>query len=230
MKGECTVSEVILEDQAIALGESFLTALASRDFDRLKACFHSQVSFRALVPRGVREGADAQEATGWLRRWFGDADEFQVLMSSAERVADRLHLAYRIRLHDDRGWQVIEQQAYCTASLGLIETMHLVCSGFRPHPESQRSGQRKEKPTMNGQDQTPQSRLRADTFYDAGGKGCTEGPLDEITRLMRHMASGQTLEVRATDPSVAGDLPAWCRLSGHEFIKQEGDRYLIRHK
>lgn len=58
----------------------------------------------------------------------------------------------------------------------------------------------------------------------------TEGPLDEIASLMRHMASGQTLEVRATDPSVAGDLPAWCRLSGHEFIKQEGDRYLIRHK
>jgi TusA-related sulfurtransferase len=224
------VSEVILEDQTIAIGESFLTALASRDFDRLKACFHSQVSFRALVPRGVREGADAQEASGWLRRWFGDADEFQVLMSSAERVADRLHIAYRIRLHDDRGWQVIEQQAYCTARLGLIETMHLVCSGFRPHPESQRSGQRKTEQTVNGQDQTPQSRLGADAFYDAGAMGCTEGPLDEIARLMRQMASGQTLEVRATDPSVAGDLPAWCRLSGHEFIKQEGDRYLIRHK
>jgi hypothetical protein len=175
MKGECTVSEVILQDQTIAIGESFLTALASRDFDRLKACFHSQVSFRALVPRGVCEGADAQEATGWLRHWFGDADEFQVLMSSAERVADRLHMAYRIRLHEDRGWQVIEQQAYCIASLGLIETMNLVCSGFRPDPESQPSGQRKEGSTMNGQDETPQSRLGADTFYGAGGKGCS-GP------------------------------------------------------
>jgi hypothetical protein len=28
----------------------------------------------------------------------------------------------------------------------------------------------------------------------------------------------------------AGDLPAWCRLAGHELVQQDGDRYLIRRR
>jgi len=72
--------------------------------------------------------------------------------------------------------------------------------------------------------------LGADAFYDAGDKGCGEGPLDEVAALMRELAPGQTLEVRATDPTVVVDLPAWCRLTGHTLIDQQGDRYLIRRK
>ena len=70
--------------------------------------------------------------------------------------------------------------------------------------------------------------LGADAFYDAGDKGCAEGPLDEIALLVRRLSPGQTLEVRATDPSVASDLPAWCRLAGQELAAHQGDRYLIR--
>ena len=51
------------------------------------------------------------------------------------------------------------------------------------------------------------STFGATTFYDAGDKGCGAGPLDEIADLMGRLASGQTLEIRATDPSVAVDLP-----------------------
>jgi len=76
----------------------------------------------------------------------------------------------------------------------------------------------------------PASLLGADAFYDAGDHGCAAGPLDEIAALMRRLAPGQTLEVRATDPSVAGDLPAWCLLAGHELARHEGDRYLIRRR
>jgi TusA-related sulfurtransferase len=72
------------------------------------------------------------------------------------------------------------------------------------------------------------SLLGADAFYDAGDLGCAAGPLDEIAAQMRRLTPGQTLEVRATDPSVANDLPAWCRLAGHELAGHEGDRYLIR--
>jgi TusA-related sulfurtransferase len=70
----------------------------------------------------------------------------------------------------------------------------------------------------------------ADAFYDAGEKGCAAGPLDEIADLMRHLPSGQTLEIRASDPSVAVDLTAWCRLTGHTLVTQEGDHYLLRRK
>ena len=77
---------------------------------------------------------------------------------------------------------------------------------------------------------TTTSTFGATTFYDAGDKGCGAGPLDEIADLMGRLASGQTLEIRATDPSVAVDLPAWCRLTGHTLVTQEGNRYLIRRK
>jgi len=72
--------------------------------------------------------------------------------------------------------------------------------------------------------------LDADFFYDSGSKGCGEGPLDEIAGKLRRMQPGQTLEVRATDPSVAVDLPAWCRMTGNTLVVQQGDRYLIQRK
>jgi TusA-related sulfurtransferase len=70
----------------------------------------------------------------------------------------------------------------------------------------------------------------ADAFYDSGDKGCAEGPLDEIAALMGQLEPGQTLEIRATDPSVAVDLPAWCRMTGHAVVMQQGDRYLVRRE
>ncbi len=76
----------------------------------------------------------------------------------------------------------------------------------------------------------PASLLGADAFYDAGDQGCAAGPLEEIAAQMRQLAPGQALEVRATDPSVANDLPAWCRLAGHELVQREEDHYLIRRR
>lgn len=76
----------------------------------------------------------------------------------------------------------------------------------------------------------PTGLLNADAFYDAGDKGCADGPLDEIAAQMRRLAVGQTLEVRATDPSVATDLPAWCRMTGNELVTRDGEHYLIRRK
>jgi TusA-related sulfurtransferase len=70
--------------------------------------------------------------------------------------------------------------------------------------------------------------LGADRLYDAGDKGCAAGPMDEIAALMRKMQSGQTLEIRATDPSVALDLGAWCRMTGNTLIEQRDDRYLVK--
>ena len=80
----------------------------------------------------------------------------------------------------------------------------------------------------------PISELEADVFYDAGDRGCAEGPLDAIAGTLRKLQPGQTLEIRATEPSVANDLPAWCRLTGHTLEQNRagaaGDRYLVRRK
>lgn len=70
----------------------------------------------------------------------------------------------------------------------------------------------------------------ADQFYDAGDKGCGEGPLETIAGLVRKMPSGSTIAIHATDPSVAVDLAAWTRMSGHQLEDQQGPYYLVRRK
>ncbi len=70
--------------------------------------------------------------------------------------------------------------------------------------------------------------LGGDQLYDAGDKGCAFGPMDEIAALVRKLNAGQTLEIRASDPTVAFDLAAWCRMTGHTLVTQQGDRYLVR--
>ena len=113
-------------------GLAFITALSDRDFKQLQQVFHEDVQFRALMPAGVRGSIGVEETMDWLYLMFGDADEFQILNSSAGLVADRLHIAYRLRLHRNREWQIIEQQAYCIVSEGRITVMNMVGSGFRP--------------------------------------------------------------------------------------------------
>jgi TusA-related sulfurtransferase len=200
--------------------QQFLAALAVRDFERVEALFGDGVRFRALVPSGVREGTGASEATGWLRRWFGNADRFELLRSHTDMLADRYLVSYRVRLREEGGWYVVEQQAYLMidAGDGRIQDVSLLCSGFRPQPGVAQANR----------EQAPQPRFAADAFYDAGARGCAEGPLEEIARQMRQLSSGQQLEVRATATSVAADLPAWCRLAGHELLRQEGHHYLLQ--
>jgi hypothetical protein len=120
------------------VGEAFLEALANRDFEALRACLQQDVSFRALVPSGIRQATEASGTANRLRLWFGEADRFEMLRSEIGQVADRLSITYRLRLHDPDGWQVIEQRLYCNVGDdGRISKFDLLCSGFLPddpHP------------------------------------------------------------------------------------------------
>ena len=70
----------------------------------------------------------------------------------------------------------------------------------------------------------------ADQFYDAGDKGCGDGPMDDIAGMLRKMSAGQTLEIFATDSAVSADLSAWCRMTGHQLVEQQDNHYLLQHK
>jgi tRNA 2-thiouridine synthesizing protein A len=74
----------------------------------------------------------------------------------------------------------------------------------------------------------------ADALFDAGSLGCGDGPLMEIAVRLRRMTPGAVLEVRSTDPGVAADLPAWCRMTGHTYLGggEPGDpgRYFVRRR
>jgi tRNA 2-thiouridine synthesizing protein A len=105
------------------------------------------------------------------------------------------------------------------------ETSLIVWTQAAPESESQPA----QTPVATSKSTSPPI-FEADAFFDAGSKGCAEGPMDQIAALMRKLEAGQTLEIRATDPSVSADLSAWCRMTGHSLVEQRQDRYLIRHK
>ncbi|MGJ7922818.1 sulfurtransferase TusA family protein [Neobacillus sp. LXY-4] len=67
---------------------------------------------------------------------------------------------------------------------------------------------------------------------DGGDLDCGSGLLLIIKKAMDPLSSGDVLEVRSRERTVAEDLPAWCRMVDHEFLGSEpGDnttRYFIR--
>lgn len=207
----------------INIGQAYLAALAARDFERIEKLLHPHLRFRGLVPHTIREGATAEDALSWFRRWFGEAEIFTLTQCSTEQVVDRLSIAYQAHIRGQDGWEVVAQHLYCVVEQELIVDMALLCSGFRPLPD---------EPFIPPSPSTlanasSQASNEADLFCDVGDKGCTDGPLEQIARLARRLSGEQTLEVRATNPSVASDLPAWCRLAGYALLQHDGDRYVI---
>ena len=190
--------------------QEFIDALGRRDFTRVERCLDPGVRFRALIPPGLREAADAAGVAGHLRSWFGGADELEMVASVVEPIADRIRISYRLRLHREDGWSTVEQQAFCDLADDRITRLDLVCSGIRPEAPS------------------------ADATLDGLGQSCaTLTPL--IRAGLRELASGQVLEVVADDPTAPGDVAAWSRLSGNELVAavpQEGGltRFYIRRK
>lgn len=43
-------------------------------------------------------------------------------------------------------------------------------------------------------------------------------PVIRTQELIRQLAAGDELEVVATDPGALEDIPAWCRVHGHEVL------------
>jgi hypothetical protein len=55
-----------------------------------------------------------------------------------------------------------------------------------------------------------------------------EGLLVLVERALDRLAAGGTLAVHATEPSLAHDLPAWCRKAGHEYLGEAASTHRIR--
>ncbi len=49
-------------------------------------------------------------------------------------------------------------------------------------------------------------------------------PVIRVQGAMESLAPGEALEVRCTDPGAMSDVPAWCRLHGHEVLEVHEDR------
>ncbi|WP_109430972.1 sulfurtransferase TusA family protein [Sulfoacidibacillus thermotolerans] len=74
----------------------------------------------------------------------------------------------------------------------------------------------------------------SDGVCDGGDLDCGSGLLLIIKKAMEPIPSGGVLEVHSREPSVVVDLPAWCRMVGHDFLgvqTRTADRaFFIRKK
>lgn len=46
-------------------------------------------------------------------------------------------------------------------------------------------------------------------------------PVIKTQNEINQLETGDTLTVTCTDPGVLNDIPAWCRINGHEVISTE---------
>jgi hypothetical protein len=118
-------------------GTGFVAALAERDFARLACRLTADVRMRALIPPGLVEITGAEAATAKFESWFGDAEEFELIHSGSDAVADRLHVFYRLRVRKPGNVpKLVEQHLLCAFDGDRINGLDLVCTGFRPDASS----------------------------------------------------------------------------------------------
>jgi tRNA 2-thiouridine synthesizing protein A len=75
--------------------------------------------------------------------------------------------------------------------------------------------------------------MSTDVKLDARGLNCPM-PIVKTAQAIKGMASGQTLEVLATDAGSVKDFAAWSKTTGNELVEQGVDggvfRFVMRKK
>ena len=73
----------------------------------------------------------------------------------------------------------------------------------------------------------------SDQQLDARGLNCPM-PIVKTAQAIKGLASGQTLEVLATDPGSTKDFAAWSKSTGNELVEQSVDggvfRFVLKKK
>ena len=67
----------------------------------------------------------------------------------------------------------------------------------------------------------------SDYTLDARNSLCPM-PVIKTQNKVKELQPGDTLEVTSTDPGAMNDIPAWCRINGHEVIDaKENDGVVV---
>jgi tRNA 2-thiouridine synthesizing protein A len=69
--------------------------------------------------------------------------------------------------------------------------------------------------------------LKADVKLDCYGLLCPV-PIIQTAAKIKGMKVGEVLEVTSTDEGIRGDMPAWCKMTGHEFLGLEEEDGVYR--
>jgi tRNA 2-thiouridine synthesizing protein A len=59
--------------------------------------------------------------------------------------------------------------------------------------------------------------IKADHVVDSRGALCPL-PVLAASKAVKDVPPGGVMEIQATDPAAASDVPAWARRAGHEFL------------
>lgn len=69
--------------------------------------------------------------------------------------------------------------------------------------------------------------MEAIKVLDAKGLACPM-PIVKTKKAMNDLASGEVLEIHATDKGAKNDLTAWAKSGGHELIKHEEENDVFK--
>lgn len=69
--------------------------------------------------------------------------------------------------------------------------------------------------------------MKSDKTFDCIGLFCPM-PIAQTKIEIDKMNQGEVLEVIADDPGFEKDLPAWCKMSGEEFLVMEKDGNILK--
>jgi hypothetical protein len=117
----------------MSLGEDFARSLAAKDHDRLRELLHAGLDFRAMTPGRIWEAETPAEVVDALNVWFDDGDVIEgVDLLETDAFSDRERVGYRLRIRNDDGQHLVEQQAYLSERDGQIGWLRIMCSGYRP--------------------------------------------------------------------------------------------------
>ena len=114
----------------------WLEALADRDPGRLAAVLADGVRLRALLPSGLVDLTGRDALLAEFKRWFDGMDLVRMADATAQPFSDRLLLHYELELaKGDQRW-IVAQSVVSVVREGRLETLDLVCTGFRPPERS----------------------------------------------------------------------------------------------
>jgi tRNA 2-thiouridine synthesizing protein A len=67
-----------------------------------------------------------------------------------------------------------------------------------------------------------------DQVLDCVGLACPM-PIFKTSNKIKEMQPGQILEVQSDDDGIEKDMPAWCRMTGNEYLGlvKAGDEYRV---
>lgn len=75
--------------------------------------------------------------------------------------------------------------------------------------------------------------IKPDEILDCVGLACPM-PIFKASNKIKEMKTGQVLEMLSDDDGIEKDMPAWCKLTGNEYlgqIKENGEyRVFVRKK